>query len=154
MGIKMAHMVDVTNKPIIYREAIASGEIKLKEETIRKIKNKEIEKGDVEAVSSVAAILAAKDSSKIIPLVHPLPITNVDVNFDYSNNSIKVIVKVKTKAETGVEMDALAGVMAALLTIWDMTKQYEKDEKGLYPNTQIFNVKVENKIKRNSSLDI
>ncbi|MDP8002690.1 MAG: cyclic pyranopterin monophosphate synthase MoaC [Caldisphaera sp.] len=150
----MAHMVDVTNKPIIYREAIASGEIKLKEETIRKIKNKEIEKGDVEAVSSVAAILAAKDSSKIIPLVHPLPITNVDVNFDYSNNSIKVIVKVKTKAETGVEMDALAGVMAALLTIWDMTKQYEKDEKGLYPNTQIFNVKVENKIKRNSSLDI
>lgn len=144
----MAQMVDVTNKPIIYREAIASGEIKLKEETIKRILNKEIEKGDVEAVASVASIMAAKDASKIIPLAHPLPITAVSVNFSYDKNTVKITVKVKTKAETGVEMDALAGVTAGLLAIWDMVKQYEKDSQGMYPNTMITNVKVESKIKK------
>jgi cyclic pyranopterin phosphate synthase len=145
---KMAQMVDVTNKPIIYREAMASGEIKLREETIKKILNKQIEKGDVEAVASVAAIMAAKDASKIIPLAHPLPITGVSVNFSYEKNKVKITVKVKTKAETGVEMDALAGVTSGLLAIWDMVKQYEKDSDGMYPDTFITNVKVENKIKK------
>ncbi|MFP3171992.1 MAG: cyclic pyranopterin monophosphate synthase MoaC [Acidilobus sp.] len=143
----MAHMVDVTQKPVIYREAAASGEIVLRPETVRRIREGRVEKGNVEAVASVAAIMAAKDSSKIIPLAHPIPITGVDVSFDYTESSVRVRVTVRTKAETGVEMDALAGVMAGLLAIWDMVKAYEKDERGQYPVTSIRNVVVESKLK-------
>ncbi|MEB2792956.1 MAG: cyclic pyranopterin monophosphate synthase MoaC [Caldisphaeraceae archaeon] len=147
----MVHMIDVTEKPVVYREATASGEIKLKKETIKRIVDHEVEKGDVASVASVAAIMMAKDASKIIPLAHPLPITGVNVDISYNEESVKVLVRVKTKAETGVEMDALAGVMAALLSIWDMVKAYEKDENGQYPETKIFNVKVESKIKGGTS---
>ncbi len=143
----MAYMVDVTQKPVVYREATASGEILLRPETVSRVREGKVEKGNVEAVASVAAIMASKDSSRIIPLAHPIPITGVDVKFSYDVDRIRVSVRVKTKAETGVEMDALAGVMAALLAIWDMVKQYEKDERGQYPNTRITNVVVESKVK-------
>jgi len=145
---KDVKMVDITSKKEVYREAIASGKIILRKETLEKIVKGEIEKGNVFNVATVAAILAAKRTWELIPLCHPIPITNVKVDFAMDENSIVVKVIVKTTAKTGVEMEALTGVTTALLTIWDMVKKYEKDEKGQYPFTRIVDVKVESKIKR------
>jgi len=140
-------MVDVSPKPEVHREAIASGKIVLKKKTIELVKSEKIEKGDVLSVATVAAILAAKKTSEIIPLCHPIPLTHVDVDFSIEDNFIEVKTKVRTTAKTGVEMEALAATMTALLTIWDMVKKYEKDEKGQYPETVITDVRVLAKIK-------
>jgi len=141
-------MVDITSKKEVFREATASGKIVLKKETLEKIAKGEIEKGNVFNVAAVAAILAAKRTWELIPLCHPIPLTNVKVDFVMDENGIVAKVVVKTTAKTGVEMEALTGVTTALLTIWDMVKKYEKDEKGQYPFTKIVDVKVESKIKR------
>lgn len=140
-------MVDITGKDVIYREATASGRIVLREETVRRIREGLIEKGDVESVASVAAILAVKNTPSILPLCHPIAITGVDVGFSYGDDYVEVRVTVRAKAETGVEMEALTGATVALLTIWDMVKKYEKDEGGQYPYTRIVDVRVESKIK-------
>jgi len=141
-------MVDVTAKPEVHREATAKGRIKLKPETIQRIKKGKIEKGDPFIIAKTAGILAAKNTSTLIPLCHPLPLTNVQINLKIlDNSSIEAEATVKTKAQTGVEMEALAAVTVTLLTIWDMTKQYEKDAKGQYPNTTIENIHVVRKIK-------
>ncbi|MCE4599865.1 MAG: cyclic pyranopterin monophosphate synthase MoaC [Desulfurococcales archaeon] len=142
-----ARMIDITSKPIVYREAIASGRIYLKEDTVKAIREGKIEKGDVEQVATVAAILAAKKTPEILPLCHPIPLTSVKVDYRYGDNYVEVTVKVKANAKTGVEMEALTSVSAALLTIWDMVKQYEKDEKGQYPTTFIKDIRVIEKIK-------
>src|SRR3972149_4728491 len=141
-------MVDVTNKPAVHREATAKGQIKLKPETIRRIKEGKIEKGDIFTVAKVAGILAAKNTSSLIPLCHPLPLTKVNVNLKAIDDSaVEIDAIVKTKAQTGVEMEALAAVSAALLRVWDMTKQYEKDAKGQYPSTVIESIRVVRKLK-------
>ncbi len=142
-------MVDITAKPEVHREATAKGRIKLKPETIRRIKQGKIEKGDPFTIAKIAGILAAKNTSSLIPLCHPLPLTNVEVNLKILNGSaVGAEAKVKTRAQTGVEMEALAAVTVALLTVWDMTKQYEKDAKGQYPGTAIEGIHVVQKIKR------
>ena len=131
-------MVDVSGKAETCREATAKGKIRLKPETINLIKDGKIAKGDPLYTAKIAGILAAKKTSELIPLCHPLPLTNVEVNARVSSDlTIEVIAVVKTRAQTGVEMEALTAVSAALLTIWDMTKQYEKDSAGQYPNTSI-----------------
>jgi len=141
-------MVDVTAKPEVYREARARGTIKLKSETVQQIKDGKIEKGDPFEVAKVAGILAAKNTSSLIPLCHPLPLTAVTVEFEFLDDSqIAVEATVKTRAQTGVEMEALAAAATALLTVWDMTKQYEKDEKGQYPETGIKDLHVVHKVK-------
>jgi cyclic pyranopterin phosphate synthase len=141
-------MVDVTSKPEIYREATAKGIIKLKPETIMLVKKGEIEKGDPFEVAKVAGVLAAKNTSSLIPLCHPLPLTGIDVELKIVDDSrIEVTSTVKTRAQTGVEMEALASVSTALLTVWDMTKQYEKDANGQYPFTNIQNISIIHKIK-------
>lgn len=142
-----ASMVDITLKEPVYREAIASGRIVLKPETVKMIREKTVEKGDVESVASIAAILAVKNTPQILPLCHPIPVTAVNVDFNYGENYVEVNVKVKTKAETGVEMEAITGVAAALLTVWDMVKKYEKDERGQYPTTRITDIRVLSKTK-------
>ena len=141
-------MIDISEKPVIVREAVAEGTILLRPETLKKIREGRIEKGDVESVATVAAILAAKNTPNIVPLCHPIPLHSVDVQFSYGDNSVTVRVTVKTKAETGVEMEALTAVSAALLAVWDMVKKYEKDEKGQYPITRIENIRVVRKEKR------
>lgn len=142
-------MVDVTAKPEVYREATAKGKIKLKPETINLIKDGKIEKGSPFDVANIAGILAAKNTSSLIPLCHPLPLTNVSVDINIVDNStVEVNATVKTRAQTGVEMEALVTVSVALLTIWDMTKQYEKDKAGQYPSTVIQNIRVVRKIKQ------
>lgn len=142
-------MVDISGKPEIYREAVAEGSIKLKKETIQLIREKKISKGDPLSTARIAAVLAAKNTSSIIPLCHQIPLTTVKVDFRIVDNSRVVVeARVKSIAQTGVEMEALTAVAVALLTIWDMTKQYEKDEKGEYPNTSIENIVLLRKIKR------
>ena len=142
-------MVDVTAKPEVYREATAKGRIRLKKETLRRIREGKIEKGDPFTVAKVAGVLAAKNTSSLIPLCHPLPLTSIDVDLKVSGSEVEAEATVKTKAQTGVEMEALAAVSAALLTVWDMTKQYEKDVKGQYPSTVIEGIHVVRKLKQN-----
>jgi cyclic pyranopterin phosphate synthase len=141
-------MIDITAKPEVHREATAKGQIKLKPETIRRIKQGKIEKGDPFTIAKTAAILAAKNTCTLIPLCHPLPLTSVNIDLRVSGDvCVEAEATVKTKAQTGVEMEALAAVSVALLTVWDMTKQYEKDAKGQYPSTAIENIHVIRKIK-------
>jgi len=141
-------MIDVSNKPEVFREATAVGTIKLKPETVRLIKEGKIAKGDPIYAAKIAGILAAKKTCTLIPLCHPLPLTNVQIEIKVSTKRIvNVTATVKTKAQTGVEMEALTAVAVSLLTIWDMTKQYEKDAKGQYPSTTIQNIQVVKKVK-------
>ncbi len=147
-------MVDVTPKPEVYREATATGRIQLKPETMRLIKEGKIEKGDPFSVAKVAGVLAAKNTSMLIPLCHPLPLTNVKVDLRVVKSSaVEAEATVKTKAQTGVEMEALVATSVALLTVWDMTKQYEKDSKGQYPGTAIQEIRVVRKIKKGKQED-
>ena len=142
-------MVDVSGKPEIFREATAKGTIKLKPETIRLINEGKIAKGDPLYTAKIAGILAAKKTSELVPLCHPLPLTSVDVEAKVLGESnVEVSAVVKTRAQTGVEMEALTAVSVALLTVWDMTKQYEKDAEGQYPVTAIENIHVVKKLKR------
>jgi cyclic pyranopterin phosphate synthase len=142
-------MVDVSGKDEIFREATASGTIKLKAETINLIKTGKIAKGDPLYTAKIAGVLAAKKTSSLIPLCHPLPLTNVQVDVKVLNESaVEILATVKTKAQTGVEMEALTAVSIALLTVWDMTKQYEKDAAGQYPSTAIENIHVVSKFKK------
>ena len=142
-------MVDVSAKEEIFREAIASGTIRLKEETIHLINAGKIAKVDPLYTAKIAGVLAAKKTSNLIPLCHPLPLTNVQVDVKVADQgTVLVSAIVKARAQTGVEMEALTAVSMALLTVWDMTKQYEKDSNGQYPSTAIENIHVERKIKK------
>ena len=146
-------MVDVSDKPEVPREASAQGMIKLKPETIRLIRAGKIEKGDPLHTASIAGILAAKKTSSLIPLCHPLPLKMVDVQSEISGNQrVRVTAMIKTKARTGVEMEALIAVATGLLTVWDMVKQYEKDTEGQYPSTTIESIHVVRKVKGQKAL--
>jgi cyclic pyranopterin phosphate synthase len=135
-------MVDITEKPPVFRRAIASGSIKLQKATITTIKNGQVKKGDVLTTARLAAVLAVKDTPRLIPLCHPISITGLDVSFELESERIQAIVTVTSFGKTGVEMEALAGVSVALLNIWDMVKYLEKDETGNYPETEIDEIKV------------
>ncbi len=142
-------MIDITEKDSILRIATASGKIYLKKETIGRIKNKNVKKGDVFTIAKISAINAVKKVPDLIPLCHPIPISNIAINFNYEgDNTIKVTCTVKSISKTGVEMEALMGVNIALLNIWDVVKMYEKDFDGQYPLTAITEVKVDEKIKK------
>ncbi len=140
-------MVDVSEKGVVLRKAIAEGFIKLRKETLEAIKKGEVEKGNVISTAIVAGTLAVKKTAEIIPMCHPIPITSVKFDFDIEADGVRVRCEVKAIAKTGVEMEALTGVSAALLTIWDMVKSMEKDEAGNYPETEICQVRVVEKVK-------
>jgi len=140
-------MIDITGKSVVLRQAFASGRIELALDTIRKIKEKDIKKGDPLAVAEVAAINAAKETWLLIPHCHQIPLNTIDLNFSIGDNFIEATCFVKAEAMTGVEMEALVGVSIALTTIWDMVKYIEKDKKGQYPHTKISDIKVLKKIK-------
>lgn len=142
-------MVDVSGKAEIFREATAKGTIKLKPKTVNLMREGKIAKGDPLYSAKIAGILAAKKTSSLVPLCHPLPLTNVEVEANILDGSIvEVSATVKAKAQTGVEMEALVATSVALLTIWDMVKQYEKDANGQYPTTVIENIHVVRKFKQ------
>ena len=126
---------------------MAKGLIRLKKETLKLIKEECVEKGDVFGVARVAGVLAAKNTSGLIPLCHPLPLTNVRVDLRLVEGGVECVVTVRARAQTGVEMEALTGVVVALLAVWDMVKQYEKDVGGQYPWTVVEGVRVVSKVK-------
>lgn len=122
-----AIMVDVSDKEITSRTAIAKGSIKVCEQIICDIKNGHNKKGDVLGVARIAGIMAVKNTSNVIPMCHPLLISKCTVDFDIFDDRIEVICTVKIDGKTGVEMEALNGVTTALLTIYDMCKAVSKD---------------------------
>ena len=123
-----AIMVDVTDKVSTKREAIAIGSIQVSSIVMEKIKNKTIEKGDVLSVARIAGIMATKRTGDLIPLCHPLMLTNSSIDFelDIEKNIIRVRCTAKLEGKTGVEMEALTGATVALLTIYDMCKAIDK----------------------------
>lgn len=122
-------MVDVSEKPATHREAIAKGSVVMAHETIKLIKDKSLAKGDVIAVAKIAGIMAAKKTSELIPMCHPLNITSVkiDIGINDEHNRVEIEAKVKITGQTGVEMEALTAVSVAALTIYDMCKAVDKD---------------------------
>ena len=126
-----AIMVDVSDKPVTARVAVAIGKIYVCQEIFEKIQKHEIAKGDVLGVARLAGIMATKRTSELIPLCHPLPLTKCEVNFELKETEntlyyIEVTCLAKTDGKTGVEMEALTGVQIALLTIYDMCKAVDK----------------------------
>ncbi|MFA4878025.1 MAG: cyclic pyranopterin monophosphate synthase MoaC [Methanoregula sp.] len=142
-----AAMVDISGKGDVSREATASGKIFLRPETLEAIRNGTVVKGNVLATARVAATLAVKNTSNLIPMCHPIPISLVSVDFTEGNGFIEATVVVKMAGKTGVEMEALTGVSIALLTVWDMVKSAEKDKDGQYPVTRITEIRVVEKKK-------
>jgi cyclic pyranopterin phosphate synthase len=126
-----AHMVDVGSKPETERMAIARGEVLMKAATLGLIRAGTMKKGDVLTVAQIAGISAAKRTSELIPLCHPLPITHVDVtlSLDEALPGVLITATVKTTGKTGVEMEALTAVSVAALTVYDMAKAAEKTMK-------------------------
>ncbi len=140
-------MVDVTEKPIVKRQAEAVGKIILSPETVSKIKKGEIRKGDPLLIAQVAALQSVKQTSILIPHCHQIPLDSVEVDFNVLEEAIEVRCVVKAQARTGVEMEALVGVSAALNTLWDVVKYLEKDQEGQYPSTMITDIRVVRKKK-------
>ena len=140
-------IVDIGSKPVLEREATASGLIILSKESLEAIENGQISKGDVREASTVAAIQAVKDTPRTIPHCHPIPIEGCNVTWNVEDEGLRCTVSVKTHWSTGVEMEALCGVNAGLLCAWDMVKAIEKDEKGQYPKVAISEVRVISKRK-------
>lgn len=122
-----ARMVDVTDKDITYREAVAEAAVLVNENTMQLIKEGGIAKGDVLAVAQVAGIMAAKKTSDIIPMCHPLALSGVDISFTAADTEITVKATVRCKGVTGVEMEALTAASTAALTIYDMCKAVQRD---------------------------
>ena len=123
-----AHMVDVGDKPTTHRIAVAEGRITMKPETLAIVQSGTAKKGDVLGVARIAAIMAAKKTSDLIPLCHPLALTRVAVEFELQPefSSILCTATVELKGQTGVEMEALTAVQIGLLTIYDMCKAVDK----------------------------
>jgi cyclic pyranopterin phosphate synthase len=123
-----AHMVDVSDKAVTSRVAIAKGHIRMAPETLAMITENRAKKGDVLAVAQLAGIMGAKETARLIPLCHPLPITKVALTLepDESLPGVQITATVKTTGQTGVEMEALTAVSVAALTVYDMVKAVDK----------------------------
>lgn len=124
-----ARMVDVGEKPDSVREARARGSVVMRPDTLALVQRNAIQKGDVLGVAKIAGIMAAKRTSELIPLCHPLPVTSIDLTFDLdaTEGRVEIESRVRVTGKTGVEMEALTAVAAAALTIYDMCKAVDRD---------------------------
>ncbi|HET9675709.1 MAG TPA: cyclic pyranopterin monophosphate synthase MoaC [Gaiellaceae bacterium] len=118
-------MVDVGDKPASRRRAVASAEVRMTPETARRLR--ELPKGDALATAQLAGIMAAKRTSELIPLCHPLPLTHVDVSLEVGDDAVTITASAETTAQTGVEMEALTAATVAALTVYDMAKAIDKE---------------------------
>ncbi len=123
-----AHMVDVGDKPVTQREALAEGRITMQADTLTRIRAGDHKKGDVLGIARVAGIMAAKRTADLVPLCHPLPLTAVSIDFELADSppAVRCRARVRTGGQTGVEMEALTAVQIALLTIYDMCKAVDR----------------------------
>ncbi|MGQ9718421.1 MAG: cyclic pyranopterin monophosphate synthase MoaC [Nitrososphaerales archaeon] len=144
----MVKMIDISKKPEQHREAIALGEIALKPETIKLIREGKVEKGNPIHIATLAGIQGAKLTSLVMPLCHPISIESTDIDMKIGDNSIIVTTRVIANGKTGVEMEALTATAVALLNLWDVLKKYEKDKDGQYPTTMISSIRVLKKVKK------
>jgi cyclic pyranopterin monophosphate synthase len=117
-------MVDVGGKPLSRRRAVARGVVRMAPDTARRLR--ELPKGDALATAQVAGIMAAKRTSELIPLCHPLPLSNVEVSLEIDAEGVVIVAVAETTAQTGVEMEALTAVSVAALTVYDMAKAIDK----------------------------
>ena len=143
-------MIDISNKSVVRREAIAEGTIELNRSTLALIKKGEIEKGDPIQIATIGAIQAVKSTPRVLIMCHPIPIENISVEMFKTENSITARATVVASSKTGVEMEALNAVTNALLNVWDVVKKYEKNANGQYPKTKITNIHVVRKKKQGS----
>ncbi len=123
-----AHMVDVGDKPVTHRVAVAGGDITMLSETLAMIVQGDHKKGDVLGIARVAGIMASKKTSDLVPLCHPIGLTHAEITFDIdeANNRIHCHARTETRSQTGVEMEALTALQVALLTIYDMCKAVDR----------------------------
>lgn len=135
-------IVPIGHKPIVERSAVATGLLRLSSDSADAIRNGLIAKGDVLEASTVAAIQAVKDTPRIIPHCHVIPIEGCNVSWNWEEDSLRCTLSVSAHWKTGVEMEAIVGVSAGLLCAWDMVKSLEKDDQGQYPETQIESIQV------------
>jgi cyclic pyranopterin phosphate synthase len=120
-------MVDVSDKPVTSREALARGEITMTAAALRLIRSGQIAKGDPLQTARLAGVMAAKQTAALIPLCHPLPLTHVSIELTPTRRGYAIEARVRTSAQTGVEMEALTAVAVAALTIYDMVKAVDKE---------------------------
>ena len=148
-------IIDVGSKPVVSREAVATGLLRLSPESLDVVANGRSVKGDVREASTIAASLAVKETPRMLPHCHPIPIEGCTIDWAVEQDAeggvgggaLRCTGTVRTHWTTGVEMEALCGVNAGLLCAWDMLKSIEKDSEGQYPSAQIDGVRVIRKSK-------
>ena len=140
-------IINIGSKPIVERRATARGRVVLQEASKSAIKSNSIKKGNVLEASTVAVLQAVKDTPRIIPHCHPIPLEGTEVSWHWDNTSLWCTVSVSAHYKTGIEMEALTGVAAGLLCAFDMVKSLEKDEEGQYPVARITDLEVVQKFK-------
>ncbi|MGI0132748.1 MAG: cyclic pyranopterin monophosphate synthase MoaC [Thermoplasmata archaeon] len=138
----------IHEKPVVYRRAVAEGDLTLGPTSVAAMRRARVPKGDPVPAAEMAALLALKRTPELIPHCHSVPITGARVDVRGTRTGVRARVEVEALGRTGVEMEALVGVTIALLTVWDMVKDLEKDGDGLYPNARLGPVKVVTKEKR------
>ena len=147
MDKEIQGIVEIGTKPVVQRKATATGLLHLQPATKQAIVDKMVKKGDVLEASTIAAIQAVKDTPRIIPHCHPIPLEGCKVDWAWEESSLRCIVHVSAHYKTGIEMEAITGVSAGLLCVLDMIKSYEKDEDGQYPNAKITDLHIVEKRK-------
>lgn len=140
-------IVDISGKKVIKRVATATGQLKLTKESIDAINTNQVKKGNVIEASTIAAIQAVKETPRIIPHCHPIPLEGCNVDWEILGTVLHCTVTVTANYKTGIEMEAITGVCAGLLCALDMVKSYEKDPSGQYPDSEISQVKIISKYK-------
>ena len=146
--ISMAAQRRVHAKPAVYRRAVARGRLQLAAATCRAIRGRRVEKGDPLGTAEVAGLAAMKRTSDLIPHCHNVPLTGSRVTVEVAPGGVRAEAEAETVGPTGVEMEALVGVTVALLTVWDMVKYLEKNDRGLYPTARLTDARVVVKQKR------
>ena len=142
MDKEIEGIVEIGSKDVVERRASATGVLNLSEASAQAIQNKTVKKGDVLEASTIAAIQAVKETPRIIPHCHPIPLEGCKVDWTWEGNSLRCTVEVNAHYKTGIEMEALTGVSAGLLCALDMVKSLEKDANGQYPETKITDIVV------------
>ena len=135
-------VVDITQKKVVLRSAIATGMLKLSQKSLDAISSNDVKKGTVIEASTIAAIQAVKETPRIIPHCHPIPLEGCKVDWELLENALHCTVSVTAHYKTGIEMEAITGVCAGLLCALDMVKSHEKDADGQYPNSEICQVRI------------